>query len=145
MVAMSNQTDATGTSRRWRRRPGCQRLVKADVERTPLKRRSRPKAASSPVLGLPDEAKRSYHSKGKSNGSSRVISRVRLCMLGLSIWHWILLGIVLIMTVATGMIAHRKNRSVRGWLFLGLIFNPVVLIVLLSLPGLAPNQSSSDQ
>jgi len=61
-------------------------------------------------------------------------------MLGLSIWHWLLLAVVLGMTVATGMITSRKNRSVVGWIILGLMFNPVVLIILPFLPDRAPNE-----
>ena len=55
-------------------------------------------------------------------------------MLGLSIWHWLLLLAVLVMTVATGVIASRKNRSVAGWVILGLMFNPIALIMLSFLP-----------
>ena len=62
-------------------------------------------------------------------------------MLGLSIWHWLLLAVVLGMTVATGMIASRKNRSLVGWIILGLMFNPVVLIILSFLPDRAPNKN----
>ena len=62
-------------------------------------------------------------------------------MLGLSIWHWVLLAVVLVMAVATGVIAFRKNRSVAGCVILGLMFNPVVLIVLLFLPDHAPNET----
>ncbi|MFZ3354718.1 MAG: hypothetical protein WA268_28060 [Xanthobacteraceae bacterium] len=62
-------------------------------------------------------------------------------MLGLSIWHWLLLAVVLGMTVATGMIASRKNRSLVGWIILGLMFNPVVLIILSFLPDRAPNET----
>jgi hypothetical protein len=62
-------------------------------------------------------------------------------VLGLSIWHWVLLAVVLVMAVATGVIASRKNRSVVGCVILGLMFNPVVLIVLLFLPDQAPNET----
>ncbi|MFY9895316.1 MAG: hypothetical protein WAK63_14420 [Xanthobacteraceae bacterium] len=62
-------------------------------------------------------------------------------MLGLSIWHWLLLAVVLAMTVATGMIAHRKNRSVTGWVIIGLMFNPVVLIILPFLPDRGPKET----
>lgn len=62
-------------------------------------------------------------------------------MLGLSIWHWLLLAVVLGMTVATGMIASRKNRSLVWWIILGLMFNPVVLIILSFLPDRAPNET----
>jgi hypothetical protein len=44
-------------------------------------------------------------------------------------------------TVATGMIASRKNRSVAGWVILGLMFNPIVLIILSFLPDRAPNET----
>ena len=37
------------------------------------------------------------------------------------------------------MIASRKNRSLVGWIILGLMFNPVVLIILSFLPDRAPN------
>jgi hypothetical protein len=54
---------------------------------------------------------------------------------GLSIWHWMLI-VVLITTVANGIIAHRKGRWVAGWVILGLMFNPVAFVVLLCLPSL---------
>jgi hypothetical protein len=54
---------------------------------------------------------------------------------GLSFWHWLLV-IVLVTPVANGIIAHRKNRWVAGWVILGLMFNPVALVVLLFLPSL---------
>jgi hypothetical protein len=53
---------------------------------------------------------------------------------GLSIWHWLLI-IVLVTTVANGIIAYRKNRSVAGWVILGLMFNPVAFVVLLFMPS----------
>jgi len=39
------------------------------------------------------------------------------------------------------MIASRKNRSVAGWVILGLMFNPIVLIILSFLPDRAPNET----
>ena len=56
-------------------------------------------------------------------------------MHGLSIWHWLVVIVVLALTAATGVIAARKKRSVAGWVILGLLFNPVALVVLLSLPS----------
>ena len=54
---------------------------------------------------------------------------------GLSFWHWLIV-LVLVSVVANGIIAHRKNRWVAGWVILGLMFNPVALVVLLFLPSL---------
>jgi hypothetical protein len=54
---------------------------------------------------------------------------------GLSIWHWLLI-VVLVTMVANGVIASRKHHSVAGWVILGLMFNPVALVVLLFLPSL---------
>lgn len=55
-------------------------------------------------------------------------------MEGLSIWNWLLI-VVLVTTVANGIIAIRKNRSVAGWVILGLMFNPVALVILVFLPS----------
>jgi hypothetical protein len=54
---------------------------------------------------------------------------------GLSIWHWMII-VVLVTTVANGIIADRKGRSVAGWVILGLMCNPVAFVVLLCLPSL---------
>jgi hypothetical protein len=56
-------------------------------------------------------------------------------MSGISFWHWIIIAILL-MTVANGLIAYRKNRSVAAWVILGLMFNPIAFVVLLFLPRL---------
>ena len=56
-------------------------------------------------------------------------------MSGLSIWLW-LLFVVLAMVIANGFIAHRKGRSVIGWVILGLMFNPIAFVILLNLPSL---------
>ena len=57
-------------------------------------------------------------------------------MSNLSVWHWIL--IVLLLTIpANGIIANHKGRSVAGWVILGLMFNPIALVVLLFLPSRA--------
>jgi hypothetical protein len=53
---------------------------------------------------------------------------------GISIWQWLLI-VVLVTTVANGVIAHRKNRWVLGWVILGLMFNPIAFVVLLFLPS----------
>ena len=55
-------------------------------------------------------------------------------MTGLSIWEWLLI-LVLVTTVANGVIAQRKGRSIVGWVVLGLMFNPFAFIVLLFLPS----------
>jgi hypothetical protein len=47
--------------------------------------------------------------------------------------QWLLV-VVLVTTVANGLIANRKNRSVAVWVILGLMFNPVAFVVLLFLP-----------
>ena len=52
----------------------------------------------------------------------------------ISIWHWLLI-VVLVMTVANGIIAHSKSRWVAGWVILGLMFNPIAFVVLLFLPS----------
>jgi hypothetical protein len=53
---------------------------------------------------------------------------------GISIWQWLLI-IVLVTTVADGVIAKSKNRWVLGWVILGLMFNPIAFVVLLFLPS----------
>ena len=55
-------------------------------------------------------------------------------MADLSIWQWLLVA-ALVTTVANGVIAHRKSRSVLGWVVLGLMFNPIAFVVLLFLPS----------
>ena len=55
-------------------------------------------------------------------------------MNGLSLWNWLLI-VVLVTTVANGIIANRKNRWVAGWVILGLMFNPVAFAILLFLPS----------
>jgi len=52
----------------------------------------------------------------------------------ISIWQW-LIFVVLVTTVANGIIAQRKGRSVAGWVVLGLMFNPIAFVVLLCLPS----------
>lgn len=52
----------------------------------------------------------------------------------LSIWIWLLI-VVLVTTVANGIIANRKKRSVAGWVILGLMCNPIAFVVLLFLPS----------
>ena len=63
-------------------------------------------------------------------------------MSSLSIWNWLII-VVLLTIVANGIIAHRKNRWVAGWVILGFMFNPVALIVLLFLPSCKPTPKSS--
>jgi hypothetical protein len=57
-------------------------------------------------------------------------------MTDLSKWH-LLIIILLLMTCGNGVIASRKNRSVVGWVILGLMFNPIAFVVLLFLPSVA--------
>ena len=56
-------------------------------------------------------------------------------MTGLSIWLWIAIA-VLATCVLNPWIAYRKNRSPWLWFVLGLLFNPVALVVLLFRPTL---------
>ncbi len=56
-------------------------------------------------------------------------------MTDISIWHWLLI-VLLLTVVANGAIAQRKGRWVAGWAVLGLLFNPIALVVLLCLPSL---------
>jgi len=51
-----------------------------------------------------------------------------------SIWQWLIV-VVLVSVVVNGIIARKKRRSLAGWVILGLMFNPVALIVLLFLPS----------
>jgi len=55
-------------------------------------------------------------------------------MQALSFWHWLLIGFLVICAV-TPVIAHKKNRSAVLWFVLGLMFNPVALVVLFCLPA----------
>jgi hypothetical protein len=56
-------------------------------------------------------------------------------MAGLSFWHWA--AIALLATVVLNpLIAYKKNRPVFLWFGLGVLFNPIALVVLLSLPRL---------
>jgi hypothetical protein len=51
-----------------------------------------------------------------------------------SLWQLILIGLLVICAV-TPVIAYKKNRSAVLWFVLGLMFNPVALVVLLCLPA----------
>ena len=53
----------------------------------------------------------------------------------MNFWLWLLI-VLLLTIVANGVIAQRKGRSVAGWVVLGLLFNPITLVVLLCLPSL---------
>ncbi len=62
----------------------------------------------------------------------------------MTLWEWLLV-VMLATVVANGLIARAKSRSVFGWVILGLMFNPVALVVLLFLPSntiLLPSASS---
>ena len=52
----------------------------------------------------------------------------------------ILIGIGLL--VATGMLASKKGRSVPLWIVLGILFNPIALIILLCLSNDSAGQST---
>jgi hypothetical protein len=56
-------------------------------------------------------------------------------MTGLSIWLWLAIAVIATM-VLNPWIAYRKNRSPGLWFVLGLLFNPVALVVLLFRPTL---------
>jgi len=51
-----------------------------------------------------------------------------------SLWQLIVIGLLAI-CVVTPVIAYKKNRSAVLWFVLGLMFNPVTLVVLLCLPA----------
>ncbi|HEX4554800.1 MAG TPA: hypothetical protein VH249_12485 [Xanthobacteraceae bacterium] len=55
-------------------------------------------------------------------------------MYDLSLWELIVIG-VLVLCAVTPVIAYKKNRSAVLWFVLGLMFNPVALVVLLCLPA----------
>jgi len=54
---------------------------------------------------------------------------------------WFVSGAILyvIFMTAIGALAHRKGRSVLGWLVLALLFSPMVGVILLALPSLRPD------
>jgi uncharacterized membrane protein HdeD (DUF308 family) len=56
-------------------------------------------------------------------------------MTGLSIWLWLAIAVLASM-VLNPWIAYRKNRSPWLWFVLGLLFNPVALVILLFRPAL---------
>jgi hypothetical protein len=86
------------------------------------------------AVQLPGSADHGYHCQSKDHPGAALCSRAGERMNGLSIWHWLII-IVLAMTVANGFIASRKNRSVVGWVILGVMFNPIAFVVLLFLPS----------
>jgi hypothetical protein len=55
-------------------------------------------------------------------------------MYDLSLWQLILIGL-LVLCAVTPLIAYKKNRSAVLWFVLGLMFNPLALVVLLCLPA----------
>ncbi len=55
-------------------------------------------------------------------------------MTGLSIWQWMATA-VLVMCAVTPWIAYRKGRPALWWFVLGLLFNPITFVILLSLPA----------
>ena len=53
----------------------------------------------------------------------------------MSIWLWMAI-VVLVMGLATPLIAYRKNRPVVLWLALGVLFAPIPFFMILFIPAL---------
>jgi hypothetical protein len=53
----------------------------------------------------------------------------------MSIWLWLAVAII-IMGLATPLIAYKKNRSVFLWLALGVLFTPIPFFMILFMPSL---------
>jgi uncharacterized membrane protein YoaK (UPF0700 family) len=58
-------------------------------------------------------------------------------MAGLSLWIGVVVAFVA-MCAITPMIASKKNRPPALWFVLGLLFNPIALVILLRLPSPSP-------
>lgn len=56
-------------------------------------------------------------------------------MASFSMWHWMAVAVV-VLGLATPLIAYTKNRPVFLWLALGVVFAPIPFFMLLFMPKL---------
>ena len=56
-------------------------------------------------------------------------------MASLSMWHWMAIAVI-VMGLATPLIAYAKNRPVFLWLALGVLLAPIPFFIVLFLPKL---------